>query len=861
MKRKLTTLLTALALVGNTWADGQTFRVDAEYYLMRFYQKEYIANYKIDPIDYTSSGDRDGKPIRYAFDSDWLNVWQAASHDSEQSITVTFGSQERVSKIITGLRERNPLQKGDGYPQTIEVHVSQSESGNDFDYKFALRSSWSKEKLMFIFPEAVEAKRIKLVFKDIFSSGIVKQSAEVAELIFLKDDPAMDHALKMFDDKDMMQLNENYRDDALLDSLKTIIGDHLAKGFITERIQRAQDLLQGRIDADSFPYPVKVYQKTGPDTEKYVMAFFAEKYTVFEEEKFYADVSSHIETMFAYYEPFRSIRDKFNIYLIFTPSNQTSQRGFDTIDSKYSTYIGATNDGGTRLTLFSHDGKDVANNMIREFSQKYLENGTMPHCTNFVVNTASYGGAGHRFVNNIGGALYTVGAGPDVLVHELGHAVADLGDEYCYTLEECTNLTAESDGYKSRWAEFMGFRNTRHVQMCYGYYRPSSTCIMEYFSYDFCEVCKLGLFEAVNDIVKDKEQWYMADPVVYIDHTTLYPQQINKDNIHYANGKQLQFRTVMKNLSEKAQTVVAEFMVTSQDGNQIRCQSTEEHTIGPDELKSVTATTPEATSGLTSGDRIVARIKDKDTGKVLMDMDTYKADYGYVRNRYLLGNEETTTQHEVAPSRTLNFPAGKVLSVSAPHLYGHTYQHTENGGDITVQKYTTTEVKHYYAKNRGKITLTLLDETGNELQSIERYVAFQEAFRPSQSDFPKREGYTLVLPTEEVVFDGVHDMELTYTLASMETSITDIQGSRYSGIVVMQPNPNNGNFSLSIDNDYSGDMQITCYSTNGTLLHRQRVKKTSGQAVVPVSISNYKGIALVSISCGNKIHTVKAIIR
>lgn len=863
MMRHFFALLAATMLVGNSVAKEQTQRVEAEYFLNRFYQRQYVEQYKLEPQSYTSSGDKENRPIGYAFDNDWLNVWQSASPDKEQSITVTFAKVESVSKVISGLRERNPLQDGNGYPQTIEIYASGSESGDDFTYRFALKSAWSKEKLMFLFPEAVECKRIKLVFKDIFSANGGKECAEIAELMFLRDDPALDHALKMFDDgEQMLSLNERYRDDALLDSLMTLTGDHLAKSFITERILRAQHLLQGRMEENDFPYPVKVYQKTGADDERYVMTFFAEKYTVFEQEKFFSDVSSHIEAIFRY-EPFKSIREKFNIYIIFTPSNQSNYNyGFDTIDSKFSTYIGGANDGGaTRVCLFSHNGKDVANNIIRDFSEKYLDNGVMPHCTNFVINTASYGGSGHRFVDNIGGALYTVGAGTEVLVHELGHAIADLGDEYCYTLEECTNLTAEPNGYESRWGEFMGFRNIRHVPMCYNFYRPSGICLMEYLSYNFCEVCKLGLFEAVNNIVKNKEDWYMADPIVYYDYTSLYPQQLNEDNIHYANDKQVQFRTVVKNLTDEEQTLVAEFMITDKDGNLVRCQSREEYTIAPQQLKSVTATTAEAATGLTPGDRIVARVTEKNTGKVLMDLATYKQDYGYVRSRFLLGNAETSTEHEVARTQTLNFPDGEVVTVNAPKLDGHIHQRSENDGIITIEKHATSEVKHYYAKSRGMITLRLLDENNNELHTIERYVGYGETFHPSQSDFPKRDGYILVLPTEEVVFDGVNDMELTYRLSGVETSISSTSGHNHNGIVVLQPNPGNGTVTLSIDNAFVGNMWITCTSANGMVLSRQMVRKSNGTILVPLDMQGHRGVALVNITFGKESRTVKTIIR
>lgn len=767
MKIRFLTLLTVLALTGSMQANERTVRVKADYYLEKFYQRKYVERYEAKPQGYESSGDRTNKPIKNAFDNDWVNVWQSDSYDTEQSITVTFGATESISKIAYGLQDRNPYPTGIGYPQTIKVYTSDEESGEDFEYNFSLKSEWSTEKVMFVFPKAVECKRMKLVFEDIFSTNGNEACAEAAELKFLKNDPIFDHVMRMFADDDMPSLTEEYRNDAMLDSLERTIGEHMAKTFLTEKIQRAKGILKGEITSASFPYPVKVYQKTGPDNERCVLTFFADKYTIFEKENYFAGVERDIEKVFTF-EPFKSMRDKFNIYLVFTPSNESKYNyGYSTIDSHFETHITGTLDGGvSRLCMFTQNGWDKANKIFDEFKEKYLDEGATIHSANFVMNTASYGGSGQTFSNGIRGVLYTVGGGTEVLIHEMGHSVGDLGDEYCYPQSIKANLTTETDGNKSKWSEFIGFRHIRHVALCDGQYKPSAFCGMEILGRDFCEVCKLALFERINNAVSDKEDWYMADPIVYYKYDEYYPSELTEPNVFYGNEHKLKFRTVVKNLTEQEETLVADFKITSADGSVVRCHCTQEHAVGASQLKSITATTTETVSGLVEGDKIVAKITNKRTGEVMYDYATYKKQYGYVRTQFLLGNADTQTEEEVAPSSTISYPAGKVVNAKAPEINGYIYQRSVDDNEITVQKDVTTEVKHYYAKSRGKVTLTLLDENNNVLETIERYVAYGETFKPTQYDFTNWQEHSLLLPTDTVAYNGVDDIELTYKLMS-----------------------------------------------------------------------------------------------
>lgn len=860
-------LLLSLLSVGNIFANNSSVS-NADYLLTRFYKQAYLNSNKVIPVDYKSSGDKSGKPISYAFDNDWKYYWQSASNSGEQSITVDFGGINNISKMVYGLREGNPFQNGEGYAREIEVYSSNSVDDNDFKIEFTINSEWNSDRLksLLCFERPISARRIKLVFGDILNlSGNYGGYAEVAELIFLKSDPVFDDVMRMFEDESQMVLREEYKDDALLDSLEREAASHTAINYLTERIRHAKNLLQNKIKPNDFPYPVEVIQKTGPDSEKYVMVFFAERYTVFERENCIATVKYNVEEFFKY-EPINSLRGEFNIYLVLTPSNQGGSAYTD-VDSYFGTYLTSNGDGGgARVAYFTTQGKNRADSTITEFTKKYLDEGGFVHCASFIMNSNSYGGAAHNFCNGATrGLVYTLNAGSEVLTHEAGHAIGRLSDEYCYVLDrESTNITEESDGTKSRWKEFLSFRYTTHHYMCGNSYVPSTTCLMggTGYGYDFCEVCRMGMFCSINDSIENKRDWYIANPIVYFNHTSTYPFQLEERNIIAGNGYQLQFRTVVKNLTQTDKTAIAEFKVVSADGSTTRFSCRNEIFVPAQEIKSVTALSSDIVNNLEAGDRFIAKVFEKESNKELIDYSNYKDNYGTVNTQYLIGNDSETTFEPVEGVTTTNikYPAGLSVEIKPFEFKNYTHRRSSITGEIDIKQGETTYITHYHTRNRGAVTLRLLDENNNEIESIVRYVDYGKSFTPSQNDFNIGSEYSLILPTDVATFDGINDMELTYKLTTEPTSVEQYMDDK-SGIVVLFPNPNNGNFKININNDYVGNVEISCVSLDGKVLRKFVTQKDCGEITIPVEISEYKGLTIINIVCGTVSNTASVIIK
>lgn len=122
-----------------------------------------------------------------------------------------------------------------------------------------------------------------------------------------------------------------------------------------------------------------------------------------------------------------------------------------------------------------------------------------------VVNTPRRGGA-TRFWMTVGYASRNSSDFPRLMVHEAGHAIAKLADEYDYELPEFRFLQGRSfpnilpfanvdtNGRNPKWK---AWTEDGTCQTCeggtytkFGAFRPSQNCMMEASHYDYCPVCQ-----------------------------------------------------------------------------------------------------------------------------------------------------------------------------------------------------------------------------------------------------------------------------------------------------------------------------------------------------------------------------------
>ncbi len=164
---------------------------------------------------------------------------------------------------------------------------------------------------------------------------------------------------------------------------------------------------------------VKVFEilKSGNSHEKVDIAFIAEGYTAEEEEKVEADLKRFTEVFFNQ-EPYRTFKDRFNIYGVFKASEESGcdepRAGIFKNTALNSTF----NSLGSERYLLTEDNKS-----LRHIAAH------VPYDTLFImINHKRYGGGG---IYNLY-CTFTVDNQwfEYLFLHEFGHSFAGLADEY-----------------------------------------------------------------------------------------------------------------------------------------------------------------------------------------------------------------------------------------------------------------------------------------------------------------------------------------------------------------------------------------------------------------------------------------------
>lgn len=203
---------------------------------------------------------------------------------------------------------------------------------------------------------------------------------------------------------------------------------------VRDRENKFHEIFAQEIDPASIyiikerPEPgVKVFEvlKNGSSHEKVDVVFVGEGYTQSEEAKFKADLDKFTSVFFSQ-EPYRSMKDKFNIYGVFKPS---AESGCD--EPSYgqfrNTALGASFDSfGSERYLLTED-----NRSLRQIAAH------VPYDTILImVNHKRYGGGG---IYNLYCTFTTDNQWYEYLMlHEFGHSFTGLADEY-YTSQVAYN--------------------------------------------------------------------------------------------------------------------------------------------------------------------------------------------------------------------------------------------------------------------------------------------------------------------------------------------------------------------------------------------------------------------------------------
>lgn len=223
--------------------------------------------------------------------------------------------------------------------------------------------------------------------------------------------------------KAMKGIKRTYHETVLVPSPKKKISFRL-------EVRNRENILQPLFSQDIDPSAVDVIRehleegisifevlKNGEPHTKVDIAFIAEGYTRREEDKFKADLE-RFAGIFFHQEPYKTFRDRFNIYGVFRPSDDSGcdepRRGIFKKTALSATF----NSLGSERYLLTEDNK-----ALRDIAAH------VPYDTLFImVNHKRYGGGG---IYNLYCTFTVDNQWFDYLfLHEFGHSFAGLADEY-----------------------------------------------------------------------------------------------------------------------------------------------------------------------------------------------------------------------------------------------------------------------------------------------------------------------------------------------------------------------------------------------------------------------------------------------
>jgi IgA Peptidase M64 len=250
-----------------------------------------------------------------------------------------------------------------------------------------------------------------------------------------------------------------------------------------------------------------ILRETGARDVRINIAILAEGYTAAQQGQFDSDAVDTINTVLA--DPFYSNYGQFfNAYSIFVASNQSGADHPETgtyVDTYFNSTFGSY--GIDRLLTIPpndtdsnyNDGEGKVFNILANLLPEY-------DVVILLVNDSKYGGSGGPVAVASTNQLST-----EIAIHELGHTVVHLGDEYSdpypgYPDTEEPNTTTQRDPALVKWrawfvpgtpyptpptlnfASIVGLFEGAHYHAS-GWFRPQLNCKMRTLGTPFCKAC------------------------------------------------------------------------------------------------------------------------------------------------------------------------------------------------------------------------------------------------------------------------------------------------------------------------------------------------------------------------------------
>lgn len=243
---------------------------------------------------------------------------------------------------------------------------------------------------------------------------------------------------------------------------------------------------------------VQTVINNGTTQSRYDMVILGDGYQASEQALFNANVTTFLTYLFQQ-QPYATFAAYYNVHSVFRASNQSGADQPDVTPPIYvdTAYDATYNVGGTDRCLYISD------------TALALADASLAPATEgrviVLVNSSRYGGCASTFSVSYNGSSMSA-----VQVHEIGHSLGLLADEYDYPNDTYTgsepsqvNVTISTVGQK--WSIWWGTDNISAFEgaryYLHGIYRPKSNCMMRNLGAALCAVCREQVSKVTNSVV------------------------------------------------------------------------------------------------------------------------------------------------------------------------------------------------------------------------------------------------------------------------------------------------------------------------------------------------------------------------
>lgn len=247
---------------------------------------------------------------------------------------------------------------------------------------------------------------------------------------------------------------------------------------------------------------VRTILSNGPTANRYDMVILGDGYTQAEQSHFDSDCQAFLVALFQK-QPYATFGSFINVHSVFRASTMSGANQPDVSPPivRNPVYGSSYNIGGTGRCLYiTNTSLALADAALAPANEGRVI---------VLVNDSRYGGCASQFSVSYNGASMT-----EVQIHEIGHSLGNLADEYDYPNQTYTgpepsqvNITTSSSGQK--WSHWWGFSGVSAFQgagyYVQGLYRPRNNCLMRSLGVSLCPICQEQISRTVNGVVSTIE--------------------------------------------------------------------------------------------------------------------------------------------------------------------------------------------------------------------------------------------------------------------------------------------------------------------------------------------------------------------